>query len=67
MGKQLSNMLLESTASWTAAVRAAESKREDHLFFDPWAEALAGEAGAAWLAACPADTLNAIIIRMRSF
>lgn len=56
MGKLLSNMLLESTAVWTAAVRAAESKREDRQFDDPWAEALAGEAGATWLAARPADT-----------
>jgi len=54
MGKNLSEKLLESTACWTAAVRTAESKREDRLFDDPWAEALAGEAGAAWLAARPA-------------
>lgn len=67
MGKNLPEKLLESTACWTAAVRAAENKREDRLFDDPWAEALAGEAGAAWLAARPADTLNAIIIRTRYF
>jgi methyltransferase (TIGR00027 family) len=67
MGKELPNMLLESTASWTAAVRAAESKREGHLFNDHWSEVLAGEQGATWLAARPADTLNAIIIRTRYF
>jgi len=65
--KESSQKLLESTASWTAAVRAAESKREERLFNDPWAEALAGERGAAWLAGRPADTLNAIIIRTRYF
>jgi methyltransferase (TIGR00027 family) len=67
MGKELSNTLLESTAGWTAAVRAAESKREDRLFDDPWAEALAGEVGATWLAQHPTETLNAIIIRTRYF
>jgi methyltransferase (TIGR00027 family) len=62
-----SQKLLESTAGWTAAVRAAESKREDRLFNDPWAEALAGEPGLAWLAERPADSLNAIVIRTRYF
>ena len=60
-----SNKLLESTADWTAAVRAAESMREDRPFNDPWAEALAGEQGLAWLAERPADSLNAIVIRTR--
>ncbi len=35
--------LLGSTARWTAEVRARESLREDRLFNDPWAAALAGE------------------------
>ncbi len=38
--------LLGATARWTAAVRARESPREDRLFYDPWAAALAGEEGA---------------------
>ena len=41
--------LLESSATWSASVRARESLREDRLFDDPWAAALAGEEGAAWI------------------
>ncbi len=43
-----SPMLIEQvsdTAYWTAAYRAIESKRDDALFADPWAERLAGEKG----------------------
>lgn len=36
-----------STALWTAADRGRESARPDHLFVDPWADALAGEEGRA--------------------
>jgi len=40
---------LALTASWTAAVRAMESQREDRLFDDPWAKDLAGESGMSWI------------------
>src|SRR6516225_3979404 len=36
------------TARWTAAARAHESARTDHLFQDPWATQLAGVDGEAW-------------------
>ena len=39
------------TARWIAAARARESTRPDRLFVDPWAEQLAGQSGAAALAA----------------
>jgi methyltransferase (TIGR00027 family) len=39
------------TARWVAAARARESRRPDRLFFDPWAEQLAGPSGALALAA----------------
>lgn len=38
---------IEATARWTAAVRAQERARDDALFIDPWAAALAGEEGTA--------------------
>ena len=41
---------LSSTAKWIAAARARESRRPDRLFNDPYADALAGEAGRAALA-----------------
>jgi methyltransferase (TIGR00027 family) len=37
------------TALWTAAARARESQRPDHLFADPFAELLAGDEGTALL------------------
>lgn len=40
---------LAATARWTASARAQESAREDCLFYDPWAAALAGPEGVAWL------------------
>ena len=40
---------LALTARWMAAARARESGRGDRLFEDPFAEALAGEAGFSWL------------------
>jgi len=43
------NLSLASTARWTASARALESAREDRLFNDPWASALAGAEGAQWL------------------
>jgi hypothetical protein len=43
------NELLASTAFWTAAVRAAENDRPNALFRAPWAAALAGSQGQAWI------------------
>jgi len=43
---------LEFTAYWTAGARAYESRRADHLLDDPWAPALAGAEGLAWVANC---------------
>lgn len=59
---------LASTARWIAAVRAHESRREDRLFHDPWAAALAGAEGQAWITG-RGDTpaLAAITIRARFF
>jgi O-methyltransferase involved in polyketide biosynthesis len=42
---------LSTTAYWTAAVRALENERSERLFADPWAGALAGETGKAWIRA----------------
>ena len=36
---------VSDTALWVAVYRAAESKRKDALFHDPYAERLAGERG----------------------
>jgi methyltransferase (TIGR00027 family) len=58
---------LGSTALWTAAARANERAREDRLFDDPWAEALAGADGAAWAANRSSDSLAPIILRTRYF
>jgi methyltransferase (TIGR00027 family) len=58
---------VEATARWTAAVRAAEDERPDRLFADPWAAALAGAQGAAWLAGRPPGSTDPIAIRSRYF
>lgn len=58
---------LGMTARWTAAVRAAESRREDRLFDDPWAAALAAEDGAAWLRGRPANTVTVMVLRTRFY
>jgi methyltransferase (TIGR00027 family) len=58
---------LEATARWTAAVRATENARADGLFHDPWAEALAGEEGRAWMAQRTADRVVPIVLRTRFF
>src|SRR5581483_4427431 len=50
MSEKATPDLLASTARWTAAVRAKESRREDRLFNDPWATALAGKEGQEWVA-----------------
>ncbi len=59
--------LLGSTARWTAGVRARESERTDRLFDDPWAAALAGPEGLAWIESRPADSVVPIVIRTRFF
>ncbi len=53
---------LGNTAYWTAAVRALESERVDRLFSDPWAQALAGEVGAAWMAGRMAESVAQIVL-----
>jgi methyltransferase (TIGR00027 family) len=57
-----------ATGLLVAAMRAAESAREDRLFIDPFAERLAGEAGRQLLAKAAADTEQSsghIVIRTR--
>ena len=58
---------IESTARWTAAVRAQESARDDALFTDPWAAALAGDEGMAWLAQRPPGSGLPMALRTRYF
>ncbi len=58
---------IEATARWTAAVRAAETARDDRLFDDPWAAALAGPQGAAWIPERPPGSTLPIAIRTRFF
>ena len=62
-----SDHLLASTAHWTAAVRAQESAREDRLFDDPWAAALAGPEGAAWIEQRPPGSTVPMVLRTRFF
>lgn len=45
MSEKTATELLASTARWTAAVRARESRREDRLFTDPRAATLASKEG----------------------
>lgn len=58
---------LGSTSTWTAAVRALESKRDDRLFNDPWAEILAGEIGAEWMSKRTPESVVPIVLRTRYF
>lgn len=58
---------IEATARWTAAVRAQESARADALFVDPWAAALAGAEGTAWLAQRPPGSGLPMALRTRYF
>ncbi len=58
---------LEATARWTAAARAGESGRKDRLFDDPWAAALAGSEGMAWLAQRPPESVLPMVLRTRYF
>lgn len=64
--KDAVNQALGATARWTAAARAAESAREDRLFFDQWAEPLAGVEGMAWLQQ-RGGNVAAMVIRTRYF
>jgi methyltransferase (TIGR00027 family) len=65
--KSPNNNTLGSTARWTAAARALESIREDRLFDDPWATALAGPEGSAWIANRPPESLTPMVLRIRFF
>jgi methyltransferase (TIGR00027 family) len=58
---------LEATARWTAAVRALETERPDRLVDDPWAAALAGTQGQAWLDARSPESVLPIVLRTRFF
>lgn len=58
---------LGATARWTAAVRAAETEREDRLFKDRWAARLAGAEGMTWMAQRTAESVVAIVLRTRFF
>jgi len=58
---------LDLTARWTAAVRAKENERENPLIFDPWAAALAGEEGLAWIAQRSEASVVPILLRTRYF
>jgi methyltransferase (TIGR00027 family) len=66
-GKVMSNGSLASTARWAASVRAMESAREDRLFDDPWAAALAGAEGAAWIEQRSPDSVAPMTLRTRFF
>ena len=59
--------LLGTTAYWTASVRAMESKRDDRLISDQWAEILAGDVGAEWIKQRTADAVLPIVLRTRYF
>ena len=61
------NRMLGSTAHWTAAVRARESKRKDRLFNDPWAANLAGQEGMAWIEQKSEVSTIAMVLRTRFF
>ena len=62
-----SDHILGSTARWTAGVRARESLREDRLFNDPWAAALAGMEGEEWAEHRSGDNGVSITVRTRFF
>lgn len=67
MAELISNTTLGATAHWTAAARALENERPDRLFSDPWAQALAGDIGTAWMAGRPPESLLPIVLRTRYF
>lgn len=59
--------LLGATARWTAAVRAVETQRPDHLIDDPWAALLAGKDGMSWIETRSGPNTISIILRTRYF
>ncbi len=59
--------ILGLTARWTAGARARESRREDRLFNDGWAAALAGEEGEEWIEHRSGDNGISITVRTRFF
>lgn len=72
--KQARSNPVAPTSRWMAAARARETKREDRLFHDPLAAALAGDEGFAWLermeSATPSQTSGPgmyAVIRTRFF
>lgn len=69
VASQSTNSLIAETAHWTAAARSQEDLRPDALFHDPWAAALAGKSGAAWLERLSGNAFGTIpmIIRTRYF
>jgi methyltransferase (TIGR00027 family) len=67
MNSAVSENVLGATASWTAAARALESTREDALVRDPWADALCGDPGRAWIAGRPPGSTLPMILRTRYF
>jgi methyltransferase (TIGR00027 family) len=62
-----STLDLGATACWTAAIRARENKKKDALIQDPWAEALAGEKGMAWIEERTEESVMPILLRTRYF
>ena len=66
-GKTKASRSVGATARWTAAVRAGETRRSDRLFNDPWAAALAGREGKAWVERWSADDIVPIVLRTRFF
>lgn len=66
-GDSISRGGLEGTARWTAAVRATESARDDALLRDPWAIALAGPEGMAWIRQRSPESVLPIVLRTRYF
>jgi methyltransferase (TIGR00027 family) len=62
-----SSLDLGATARWTAAIRAKENERRDALLNDPWAAALAGKEGMAWMEERTEASVMPILLRTRYF
>jgi methyltransferase (TIGR00027 family) len=62
-----STLDLGTTARWTAAIRAKETERQDALIKDPWAAALAGKEGMAWIEERTEESVLPILLRTRYF
>lgn len=67
LAKDTSNHFLGATSHWTAAVRAMEHARPGRLIDDPWAEALAGDVGADWIASRTPESVLPMLLRTRYF